>query len=51
VLGVDEGTYAAELLRLGEDVVDERSLARGLRAVDLDDAPAGDPADSQREVQ
>ena len=28
VLGVDERADAAELLRLGDDVVDERRLAR-----------------------
>src|SRR4051812_26310678 len=51
VLGVDERAYAAELLRLGEDVVDERGLARGLRAEDLDDAPARHAADAEREVE
>ena len=51
VLGVDEGAHAAELLRLGEDVVDERRLARGLRAEDLDDAPARHAADAEREVE
>ena len=51
VLGVDERAHAAELLRLGDDVVDERRLARGLRAEDLDDAPARHAADAEREVQ
>ena len=51
VLGVDERAHAAELLGLGEDVVDERRLARGLRAEDLDDAPARHAADAEREVE
>ena len=51
VLGVDERAHAAELLGLGEDVVDQRRLARGLRAEDLDDAPARHAADAQREVE
>ena len=51
VLGVDERAHAAELLGLGEHVVDERRLARGLRAEDLDDAPARHAADAQREVE
>jgi hypothetical protein len=51
VLGVDERAHAAELLRLGEDVVDERRLARGLRPEDLDDAPARHAADAEREVE
>ena len=33
------------------DVVDERRLARRLRAEDLDDAAARQPADAEREVQ
>ena len=51
VLGVDEGAYPSELLRLGEHVVDQRRLARRLRPEDLDDAPAGHPADPEREVE
>ena len=51
VLGVDERAHAAELLRLGEDVVDERGLTGGLRAEDLDDAPARHAADAEREVE
>ena len=38
VLGVDEGARTALALGLGEDVVDERRLARGLGPEDLDDA-------------
>ena len=51
VLGVDERAHAAELLGLGDDVVDQRRLARGLRAEDLDDPPAGHAADPEREVE
>jgi len=51
VLGVDERAHAAEPLRFGEQVVDERRLARGLGAEDLDDAPARDPADAECEVE
>ena len=51
VLGVDEGADAAAPLRLGDDVVDERRLARGLRAEDLDDAAARQAADAEREVE
>ena len=51
VLGVDERAHAAELLGLGDHVVDQRRLTGGLRAEDLDDAPARDAADAQREVQ
>ena len=40
VLGVDERADAAAPLGLGDHVVDERRLARGLRAEDLDDAAA-----------
>ena len=38
-------------LRLGDHVVDERRLARRLRAEDLDDAAARQPADAEREVE
>ena len=51
VLGVDERADPAELLRLGEDVVDERRLTRRLRAEDLDDPPTRDAADPQRDVE
>ena len=40
VLGVDERADAAPGLSLGDDVVDERRLARGLGAEDLDDPAA-----------
>ena len=51
VLGVDEGADAAAPLRLGHHVVDERRLARGLRAEDLDDPAARQPADAERQVE
>ena len=51
VLGVDEGADAAAPLRLGHHVVDERRLAGGLGAEDLDDAAARQPADAERHVE
>ena len=51
VLGVDERGRAAEPLRLGDDVERERRLPRGLRAEDLGDAAARDPADAERDVE
>ena len=51
MLGVDERRQAALALRLGDDVVAERRLARGLGAEDLDDASARDAADAEREVE
>ena len=51
VLGVDEGADASAPLRLGHHVVDERRLPGGLRAVDLDDPAAREPADPEGEVE
>jgi hypothetical protein len=51
VLGVDEGGRTAPPLGLGDDVQRQRRLARGLRAVDLGDAAAGDAADAERDVE
>ena len=51
VLGVDEGADPAAPLRLRDHVVDERRLARRLGAEDLDDAPARQPADAEREIE
>ena len=51
VLGVDEGAGAAALLRLGDGVQRQRGLAGAFRAVDLDDAPARQPADAERQVE
>ena len=51
VLGVDERADPASPLRLGHHVVHERRLAGRLWPVDLDDTPAGQPADAQRDVE
>ena len=51
MLGVDERAHSAQLLRLGEHVVDQRGLARGLGAEHLDDAPPGHATDPEREVE
>ena len=51
VLGVDERADAAAPLSLGDHVVDERRLARGLGAEDLDDPSARQAADPEREVE
>ena len=51
MLGIDEAANAAALLRLGDDVQSERGLARGFRAVNLDDAAARQPADAERDIE
>ena len=51
VLGVDERAHAARALRLGDDVQRQRGLARRLGPVDLDDAPARQPARAERDVE
>ena len=51
VLGVDEGGDAAGRLGAGDGVQRERGLARGLRAVDLDDAAARQAADAEGHVE
>ena len=51
VLGVDEGADSAAALSLGDDVVDERGLARGLGAEDLDHAPPRQPAHPKSDVE
>ena len=51
VLRVDEGADAAAPLRLRHHVVDERRLAQGLRAEDLDDPATWQPADAERHVE
>ena len=51
VLGVDEGADASARLGLGDDVVDERRLTRGLRAEDLHDAAPRHTADAERDVE
>jgi len=42
---------AAALLRVRDGVQRQRRLARRLRAVDLDDAAAGQSADAERDIQ
>ena len=51
VLDVDEGDDAAARLRLGQDVLADRRLARRLRAEDLGDPAARDAADAERQVE
>ena len=51
VLGVDEGARAAGALDFGDDLQGQRGLARGFRAVDLDDAAARQAADAERDVE
>ncbi len=51
VLGIDESTNAATLLRLGDDMVDHGRLAGRLGAEYLDDAPARHAAYPQGDVQ
>ena len=51
VLRVDERRDAAGLLRTRDRVQRNRRLAGGLRTVDLDDAPAREPADTERDVE
>ena len=51
VLGVDVGADAAVALGLGHHVHGEGGLARGLRAVDLDDPAPGQAADAEGEVE
>ncbi len=51
MLHVDEGTDAAELLGLGDDVLAKGGLAGGLRAVDFDDAAARHAAHAEGDVE
>src|SRR6185437_15542429 len=51
VLRVDERGRAAAALHLGDDLQREGGLARGFRPEDLDDAPAGQTADAQGNVE
>ena len=51
VLGVDVGADAAVALGLGHHVHGEGGLARGLRAVDLDDPAPGQAADAEGQVE
>jgi hypothetical protein len=51
VLDVDEGGHAAVALGLGDDVLADGRLARGLGAEDLGDPAARHAADAEGEVQ
>src|SRR5690606_38120511 len=51
MLSVDEGTGAALLLGFGDDVQRERRLSRALGSVNLDDAPARQAANAERNVE
>ena len=51
MLGVDERRGAADALRFGDDLQGQRRFARGLRAVDLDDAAARQAADAECDVE
>jgi hypothetical protein len=51
VLGIDEGTDAAALLRFRHRMQRQRRLARGLRPVDLDHPAARQAADAQRDIE
>jgi len=51
VFGVDEGGGAAEFLHFGDDLEGQGRLPGGFRAVDFDDATAGQAADSEGDVE
>ena len=51
VLGIDEGGDTARALHVRDGVEGEGRLAGGLRSVDLDDAPARQAADAERDVE
>ncbi len=51
MLRIDERADAATPLRLRDHVVDERRLARALRSVELDHAPARQAADAKGDVK
>jgi hypothetical protein len=51
VFGVDEGSGAAELLHLGNDLQRQRGLAGRFRAVDFDHPATWQAAHAQRDVQ
>jgi len=48
---IDEAANTATALRLGDDVQAERRLAGTLRTIDLDDAPAREAANAQRDIE
>src|SRR5260370_6677526 len=51
MFGVDKSAGPAPTLRLGDYVQRERGLARALRAIDLDDAPARQTTDAEGYVE
>ena len=51
VLGIDEGAGAAAALRFGNHMQGKRRLAGALRPVNLDNPPARQPADAERDVE
>src|SRR5580700_8421728 len=51
VLGIDEGAGAAAALRFSNDMQGERCLAGALWPVNLDNPPARQPADAERDVE
>ena len=51
MLGVDESRRPAEFLHLGDDLKRQRCLAGRFRTVNLDDPPARQAADTQRNVK
>ena len=51
VLGVDEGSGAAQLLHLRDHREGQRRLARGFRPIDLDHATPGQSTDAERDVE
>src|SRR6516162_3280360 len=51
VLGVNKSAGTAAPLRFGDDVQRERRLPGALRAVNLDDTAARQPADAERDVE
>src|SRR5207249_4639710 len=51
VLGVDECANATDLLRLRDDLIDERGLSGRLGAEYLDDPATGNSPDAEREIE
>ena len=51
MLGIDEGGEAAPALGLGHHVVQQRGLAGGLRAKDLNDTALGQPTDAEGNIK
>ena len=50
MFGIDESGLAAKLLGFGDDLQGERSLTAGFRAVDFDNAAAGESADTESSI-